>query len=52
MVAEKVNDSRGFGLFDDIRAYAPTHQFKGPGERNPALLSVTPGYAIALDDSS
>lgn len=26
MVSEKINNSRSFGLFDDIRAYTPAHQ--------------------------
>lgn len=46
VVAEKIDNSRSFGLFNDICAHAPAHQLERPGERDSALLSVTPGGAI------
>ncbi len=42
MVAEKINNPGGFGLFNDFRAYAQAYQFQCPSERDSALLSVTP----------
>lgn len=46
MVAEKINNPRSFGLFNDIRAYAPAYQLQCPSERDSALLSVTPRGAV------
>lgn len=46
MVAEKINNPRSFGLFNDIRAYAPAHQLQCPGERDSALLPVTTHGAV------
>lgn len=46
MVAEKINNSRSFGLFNDIRTDTPAHQLQCPGERNSTLLSVTSRGAV------
>lgn len=46
MVAEKINNSSGFGFFNDIRAYAPAYQLQCPGKRDSTLLSVTPRGAV------
>lgn len=50
MVAEKIDNPRRFGLFNDIRAYALAHQLKRPGQPDSTLLSVTPSSAI-IDES-
>lgn len=46
VVAEKINNPRSFGLFNDICAYAPAYQLECSGERNSALLAVTPRGAV------
>lgn len=46
MVAEKVNDSHGFGLFNDLCAYSLAHQLKRARELDSALLSVAAGDAV------
>jgi hypothetical protein len=46
VVAEQVNDSRGFDLGQDIRAYALAYQLKRSGELDSALLPVTPGDPV------
>jgi len=46
VVAEQVNDSRGFGLRDDTRAYALAHQLECPSELDSTLLAVTPGDPV------
>jgi hypothetical protein len=46
VVAEKVNDSGGFGLGNDIRAYALAHKLERSGELDSALLPVTPGDSV------
>lgn len=46
VVAEKINNPRSFGLFNDVRTYTPAHQLQCPGERHSAFLSVTPRGAV------
>ena len=46
MVAEQIDNSHSFGLFNDFCAYAPADQLKRPSERDSTLLPVTSCGAI------
>jgi hypothetical protein len=46
VVAEKINNPRRFSLLNDIRAYASAHQLQCPGERDSALVSMTPRSTV------